>query len=104
VIPAGTYKGQKSEVPTITTMAQWVVDADVPADIVYKLTQALWEKGKYVLQKKGEQAADAPSGAEIMAEAHAKGKEVTLKTALSGMAIPLHPGAEKYYREKGMVK
>jgi hypothetical protein len=39
-----------------------------------------------------------------MAKAHAKGKEVQLKTALSGMAIPLHPGAAKYYKEKKMVK
>jgi TRAP transporter TAXI family solute receptor len=104
VIPAATYKGQTAAVPTITTMAQWVVDAEVPANLVYELTYALWEKGKYVLQKKGEQAAEAPSGAAIMAEAHAKGKEITLKTALEGMAIPLHPGAEKFYREKGMIK
>ena len=85
-------------------MAQWVVDAQVPDDVVYKLTQALWEKGKYVMRKAGDQPAEAPSGAEIMAEAHAKGKEVTLNTALAGMAIPLHPGAEKYYREKKMIK
>ena len=39
-----------------------------------------------------------------MAQAHAKGKDVTLATALSGMAIPLHPGAERYYREKGLIK
>ena len=35
---------------------------------------------------------------------HAKGKDVQLKTALSGMAIPLHPGAAKYYKEKGLIK
>lgn len=93
VIPKGTYKGQTRDVATITTMAQWVVDADVPADVVYKLTKALWEKG-----------ADGQSGADMMAKAHAKGKEVQLKTALSGMAIPLHPGAAKYYKEKKMVK
>ena len=68
------------------------------------MTRALWEKGKFVLRKTEGQAADAPSGAEIMAQAHEKGKDVTLSTALSGMAIPLHPGAEKYYREKGLIK
>jgi TRAP transporter TAXI family solute receptor len=104
VIPANTYKGQTADVPTITTMAQWVVDAKVPAKLVYELTYALWEKGSFVMRKAGEKAAEAPSGAEIMAEAHAKGKDVTLKTALAGMAIPLHPGAEKFYREKGMIK
>ncbi|MCX5855837.1 MAG: TAXI family TRAP transporter solute-binding subunit [Deltaproteobacteria bacterium] len=87
VIPKGTYKGQAKDVPTITTMAQWVVDANVPDDVVYQLTKALWE-----------------GGSDKMARAHAKGKDVQMKTALSGMAIPLHPGAEKYYKEKGVIK
>ena len=93
VIPKGTYKGMTADVPTITTMAQWVVDEQVPADLVYKLTRALWEKGK-----------DGLSGADVMAKVHAKGKDVQLKTALSGMAIPLHPGAAKYYKEIGLIK
>ena len=87
VIPKGTYKGQEKDAPTITTMAQWVVDANVPDEVVYQLTKALWE-----------------SGAAKMAQAHAKGKDVQLKTALAGMAIPLHPGAEKYYKEAGVIK
>jgi len=93
VIPKGTYKGMTADVPTITTMAQWVVDEQVPEDLVYKLTRALWEKGK-----------DGLSGADVMAKVHAKGKDVQLKTALSGMAIPLHPGAAKYYKEVGLIK
>jgi TRAP transporter TAXI family solute receptor len=87
VIPKGTYKGQTKDVPTITTMAQWVVGAEVPEELVYKLTKALWE-----------------TGAAKMAQAHAQGKNVTLKTALEGMAVPLHPGAEKYYKEVGLIK
>jgi len=104
VIPAGTYKGVDVDTPTITTMAQWVVDAAVPEEMVYNLTKALWEKGSFVLRKKGGKAAEAPSGAEIMAKAHAKGRDVTLATALDGVAIPLHPGAAKFYREKGLIK
>ncbi|MBN2283357.1 MAG: TAXI family TRAP transporter solute-binding subunit [Deltaproteobacteria bacterium] len=104
VIPAGTYKGVDVDTPAITTMAQWVVDAQVPESIVYDLTRALWEPGKFVLRKAGTDAADAPSGAELMAAAHAKGKDVTLATALDGVAIPLHPGAMKYYKEKGLIK
>ena len=87
VIPKGTYKGQDKDVATITTMAQWVVGAEVPDDVVYKLTKALWE-----------------SGAKKMAEAHAQGKNVQPKTALAGLSIPIHPGAEKYYKEKGLIK
>ncbi len=103
-IPAGTYRGVDVDIPAITTMAQWVVDADVPEKTVYLLTKALWDKGTFVLRKAGEKAAEAPSGAEIMAQAHAKGKDVTLTTALDGVAIPLHPGAEKFYREKGILR
>ena len=91
-------------VPTITTMAQWVVDSQVPADVVYMLTKALWEEGTHVLRTSGGKPAPAESGAAIMAQAHAKGKDVTIETALDGVAIPLHPGAAKYYREKGLIK
>jgi len=103
-IPAGTYRGQDADVNTVAVLAQWVVDAAIPEDIVYQLTVALWEKGKHVLRKKGDAADEAPSAAAIMGQVHAKGKDVTLETALDGMAIPLHPGAEKYYKEKGLIK
>jgi len=95
IIPKGTYKGMTADVPTVTTMAQWVVDEQVPEDLVYKLTKALWEKGADGKKE---------SGAEVMAKVHAQGKNVQLKTALSGMAIPLHAGAAKYYKEKGLIK
>jgi hypothetical protein len=92
VIPKDVYKTDK-DIPTITTMAQWVVDANVSEDTVYNMTKALFEG-----------TPEKPSVAELMAKAHAQGKNVQLKTALSGMAIPLHPGAEKYYKEKGLIK
>jgi len=104
IIPAGTYKGIDKDVHTVACMAQWVVDEKVSEEIVYNLTKALWEKGQFVLLKKGEAAQESPSGAEMMARAHEKGKDVQLKTALAGMAIPLHRGAEKYYKEKGLIK
>ena len=103
-IPANTYQGVDHDVATVTDMAQWVVDAKVSEETVYQLTKALWQKGKFVVRKSGDAAADAPSGAEMMAMAHAEGKNVTLQTALSGMAIPLHPGAERFYREIGLIK
>jgi TRAP transporter TAXI family solute receptor len=104
VIPAGTYKGVDADTPAVTTMAQWVCDARIPKSIIYQVTRELWEKGTYVLRKKDGKPAEAESGAAIMAQAHSKGKDVTLDTALDGMAIPLHPGAAQYYREKGMIK
>ncbi|MFZ7127562.1 MAG: TAXI family TRAP transporter solute-binding subunit [Desulfobacterales bacterium] len=104
VIPAGTYAGVEEEIQTVAVMAQWVCDADVPEDVIYTLTRALWESGEFVLQQQEGKPAPAPPANEIMAQAHAKGKDVNLETALDGMAIPLHPGAEKFYREKGLIK
>ncbi len=101
VIPAGTYPGQEEDVQTLSVMAQWVTDAEVSDDLMYEITKALWEKGEV---KKGSNKGQMKTGAEIMAGVHAKGKEVTLDTALAGNAIPLHPGAEKYYKEIGVVE
>jgi len=81
VIPGGTYKGVDADIITATTMAMWVCSSDLDEKLVYDMTKALWENQSTV------------------AEAHEKGKVVTLDTALEGMGIPLHPGAEKYYNE-----
>jgi len=40
----------------------------------------------------------------VLVETHAQGKNIKLETALNGMSIPLHPGAEKYYKEMGILK
>jgi TRAP transporter TAXI family solute receptor len=86
-IPAGVYK----DVPATKTLAvgaQWVTSAKLPAELVYEVTKALWsEKTRAALD----------SG-------HAKGKAIRKETALAGIGIPLHPGAEKYYREAGLLK
>ncbi len=84
VIPAGTYKGIDEDVQTATTMAMWVVSADVDEDLVYEMTKTMWENRAAI------------------ESAHEKGKDITLDTALDGMGIPLHPGAEKYYEEVGV--
>lgn len=84
IIPANTYPGIDTDVTTVTTMAIWVIDESVSDDIVYKMTRTLWE-----------------NSAELEAS-HQKGSEITLDTALDGMSIELHPGAEQYYREVGL--
>ena len=84
VIPGGTYKGVDGDVVTATTMAMWIADEQADEELVYNMTKALWEN------------VDTVHGA------HEKGTEVTLETALDGMGIPLHPGAERYYKEKGI--
>jgi TRAP transporter TAXI family solute receptor len=85
-IPANTYKNQPGEVKTIAVSAVLIAGSDLKEDVVYKLTKALFE-----------------NQVELVA-AHAKGKEINLKTAVKGVSIPFHPGAIKYYKEKGAMK
>jgi TRAP transporter TAXI family solute receptor len=87
VIPAGVYDGI-GETPTISVGAQWVVGAEVDADLVYGITKALWN----------------PTARQLLDHGHAKGQSITLQTALDGIAIPLHPGAARYYREVGLLR
>lgn len=87
IIPSEIYEGI-GETESISVGAQWVVSADVDADLVYKITKAIWnEKSRKLLD----------SG-------HAKAKSITAETALDGVGIPLHPGAERYYKEAGLLK
>jgi TRAP transporter TAXI family solute receptor len=86
VIPAGTYNGQKEDVPTLSVRAMLITNADLPVDEVYKITKSIFE-GLGTIQK-----------------AHKQATNISLKTALEGMSIPLHPGAEKYFKEKGVIK
>ena len=88
VIPAGTYENIKYDVTTVAVNGQLVTSIDQPADLIYGITKALWSKKTRGLLDKG----------------HAKGKAIRLETALKGVLVPLHPGAEKFYKEKGMIK
>jgi TRAP transporter TAXI family solute receptor len=86
-IAAGSYEGQKEDVSTLAVGAQWLVSADQPDELVYGITKALWSKATTKLLRH-----------------HAKGKDVTADTALAGAGIPIHPGAEKFYKEAGLLK
>jgi uncharacterized protein len=86
-IPAGVYK-DVAAVKTLSVGAQWVTSAKIDEGVVYAVTKALWSD-------KTRAALDA---------GHAKGKVIRKETALNGLGIPLHAGAEKFYREAGMLK
>jgi len=62
------------------------VREDMDPDLVYWLTKTLIEK--------------QPE----LAQGHAKAKELSKESAIKGMTIPFHPGAEKYYKEIGLLK
>jgi hypothetical protein len=85
-MPANTYKGQTAPVETLAVMAIWATHDGVTDAMAYEVTKALYEN------------------TETLGQVHPKGKEISLKTALLSVSIPLHPGAEKYYREKGLIK
>jgi len=86
-IPSGTYEGVDA-VNTVAVGAQWFTSAKEDTDLIYKITKALWNKESRKLMDVG----------------HAKGKTITPDTALSGVGVPLHPGAEKFYKEAGLLK
>lgn len=84
VIPANAYRGLSAPVSTVAVMAMLVVRADLPDDLVYNLTKALWDN------------------LDRMKAAHARGRDLDLSKALDGMPVPVHPGAERFYREQGV--
>lgn len=84
-IPGGTYKGSDEDVPALAIKATLAVSASLDEDTVYEMTKALFEN----LQELG--------------NAHAKGKEVSAASAVTGVSVPFHPGAVKYYKEIGLM-
>ena len=85
-VSANTYKGVTAETKTVAVMAVLIVNSEIKGDIVYNITKTLFE-----------------NQAEL-AIGHAKGKELSLQTAVKGVSIPFHPGAVRYYKEKGAIK
>lgn len=84
-VPAGTYKGLDKDVTTVSVMAMMIARSDLPEDLVYKFVKTIFEN------------------LDTFYGAHANAKYLTLKTATEGMSVPLHPGAAKFYKEKGVI-
>lgn len=85
VIPAGTYQGQDADVATALVPNYLVTHSDVSDDLAYAMTSLLF------------------ANLDRLAAAHAAAKAISLDRALAGMPVPLHPGAERFYREQGMM-
>ncbi|MGH1542280.1 MAG: TAXI family TRAP transporter solute-binding subunit [Arenicella sp.] len=91
VIPGGVYEGIDNDVKTPAVSALLVVSEDLSEDLVYGITAAMWNKNTRKLLDNG----------------HAKGKQITVETALDGvntLGVPLHSGAAKFYKEQGMIQ
>jgi TRAP transporter TAXI family solute receptor len=85
-LPVNTYRGQAAVVPTIAVMAVWTTHDGVPDNVAYEVTKALYENTA------------------IMGQVHVQGRNITLQTATAVGSVPMHPGALRYFREKGLVK
>ncbi len=86
-IPNNTYSGVRA-VKTINVDALWVTTTKQPDDLIYKVTAALWSS----------------SARQILDSGHVKGRLIRIDAALRGLAIPLHPGAERFYKEQHLVR
>ena len=85
-IPAKTYRGIDKDTMTPAVMAILITNDSVPEEDIYNFLTAMFKN------------------LDDIAAVHAKGKEITLKGALNGLTAPLHPGAVKFYKEKGLIK
>ncbi len=84
-IPAGTYNGQDADVQTVTVKATLIVSASASEEDVYNVTKAIFDN------------------IEAITAENKKGSELTLDNATSGMTVPFHAGAAKYFAEKGVT-
>lgn len=82
-IPAGVYGDGQAEIETFGVMAQWVTTAAAPEDLVYAICGALWNDATRTLLDGG----------------HPTGQRIRLETALDGVNVPLHAGAERCYAD-----
>ncbi len=86
VIPAGTYKDQNADVPAIAIQNYLVTSEAVKPDLVYAMVSATY------------------SHLDTLVAAHSAAREMKLETAAKPGPVPLHPGAEKFFKEKGVLK
>lgn len=86
VMPANTYIGQDYDVDTYGVNTLMLIDADVDEELAYQITKALWEN------------------VDILMESHANMSYMTEDFVCTGLTVPLHPGAERYWKEVGILK
>jgi TRAP transporter TAXI family solute receptor len=87
VLPAEAYAGI-AETPTVSVSTQWIVSAEADEDLIYEITRALWHERTRTL----------------LDQAAPETRSIRLETALARVAIPLHPGAARFYAEAGVKR
>ena len=84
-IPASAYKSLDKDIPTLGIVTSMIVHKDLSDDLVYKMTKVFWDNHAEFVKVKG------------------VWKKVLMKDAVNGAAVPIHPGAAKYYKEQGVM-
>jgi hypothetical protein len=87
-IPAGTYKGVDADVASFQDSALWVVNSKVSDDLVYQMLSIIFSE----------------EGLKHMVGQKKTFKEMSIQNGVQGIVTPLHPGAEKFWKEKGVLK
>ena len=86
-VPAGTYRGVDKDAGSFQDSALWVANKDVPADVVYKVLSLIY----------------TDEGLKHMVSQKKTFKAMSVKSGIDGIVTPLHPGAEKFWKEKGLL-
>ncbi|WP_300460223.1 TAXI family TRAP transporter solute-binding subunit [Desulfobacula sp.] len=86
IIPKGTYKGQEADVPTVVSAGELIINKDVPDNIAYTIIKIICEN------------------TDELYTINPANKNFKPETGWKNVALPLHPGAEKYYKDAGHMK
>ncbi|MOA14422.1 hypothetical protein D3C78_1345230 [compost metagenome] len=86
MIPAGTYDGQSEDVPTVAITNILVTHDKVSDEVAYQMTKLMFDN------------------LTALGNSHSAAKDIKLETATQNLPIPLHPGAERFYKEAGVLK
>jgi len=86
-VPAGTYKGVDEDVPSFQDSALWVANKDVPEDVVYNMLSAIFTE----------------DGLKHMVAQKKTFRAMAVEKGVDGIVTPLHPGAIKFWKEKGVL-
>jgi uncharacterized protein len=87
-VPAGTYRGVDKDTPSFQDSALWVANSKVPDDVVYKMLSVMF----------------TDEGLAHMKEQKKTFKNMSIENGPTGIVTPFHPGAEKFWKEKGVLK
>lgn len=88
IIPANTYSGVTEDVITFQDATIWIANKDVPEEVVYNLLKIVFSK----------------EGLSYMVSIHKSAVEMSIEGGIKGIVTPLHPGAEKFWKENGVLK